>query len=33
MPGVLLAIEKVASLPEVFTVGLETLLFGNGESP
>lgn len=27
MPGVLLAVEKVAGLPEVFTVGLETLLF------
>lgn len=30
MPGVLLAIERVRDLPQKFTIGLETLLFGDG---
>jgi hypothetical protein len=29
MPGVLLAVRRVATLPERFTVGLEKLLFGD----
>ncbi|MGH2855790.1 MAG: 4-hydroxy-tetrahydrodipicolinate reductase [Solirubrobacteraceae bacterium] len=32
MPGVLLAIRRVGSLPEPLTIGLETLLFGAGDS-
>ena len=31
MPGVLLAVRRVGGLPEPFTVGLETLLFDEGE--
>ena len=30
MPGVLLAVRRVGDLPDRFTVGLETLLFGEG---
>jgi len=32
MPGVLLAVEKVRDLPQVFTVGLETLIFDDDDS-
>ena len=28
MPGVLLAVRRVAELPEPLTIGLESLLFG-----
>jgi 4-hydroxy-tetrahydrodipicolinate reductase len=32
MPGVLLAVRRIGSLPEPLTVGLESLLFGGGQS-
>ena len=32
MPGVLLAVRRVGELPDAFTVGLETLLFGRADA-